>query len=279
MTNFSSSFEELRVDFINNGIPVDKPGFYDEPNFVNIEKARPDYLDNYARFVATKEFSPDYINRARREIPVIANILHDELVKDGRQGACIDASQVLSRIFEREGFWCYIAKGALTIHFPPSSHLEPKHFCPIDTKEIDAGHVWVVAPPYHIVDITVKQQPYQKEERDFLPDLLLQQGVIEGRVNSEDILSESVRLYLQLERVSEEQMIARANPNVLLHTSIFKPNIVSYNITTLKYIQVASSASDGQLEDIIALKLSGRTGIQIYKEIILPTLSELRSGK
>jgi hypothetical protein len=52
-------------------------------------------LDDYAEYVETRPLSTDYIERAHREIPVIIDILKKEMVADGREGACIDASIIV----------------------------------------------------------------------------------------------------------------------------------------------------------------------------------------
>ena len=58
---------------------------------------------------------------------------------EGRLGACIDLSMVLSRILDAEGIWNYVVKGSLTLTFPRSVQPGPIYFWPIDEGDFQAG--------------------------------------------------------------------------------------------------------------------------------------------
>ena len=103
MVNFTSDFQTIRNDFESHNIPIDNPGFYDNQNFINIEKQNPKYLNNYARFVQLKPYTQDYLIHAENIISQISHLLHQELATDGRIRACLDVCMVLSRILEKEG--------------------------------------------------------------------------------------------------------------------------------------------------------------------------------
>ncbi len=120
MVDYSADFQSVLNDFINHNIPIDSPGFYDNPNFINIENKNPTYLSNYAQFVQLRPYSQAYLIQAESTIIQIANLLRHELVSDGRLGACLDVCMVLSRILEREGIWNYLVQGALTLDFDNS---------------------------------------------------------------------------------------------------------------------------------------------------------------
>src|SRR6266511_5404545 len=122
-----SEYEKLSQEFARHGIDVTKPGFYDDPQFLEQEKSNPDFLDNYASFVRNRPYDGAYLVKARAEIPVIAEAVHAELVTDGRLGACVDVGMMLSRILEQEGYWNYQVKGSLTIEFPPKHVIKPKY--------------------------------------------------------------------------------------------------------------------------------------------------------
>jgi hypothetical protein len=128
MADFTDSFEIVNTDLINKGVDCNNPGFYDHPNFLKVEAQFPEFLNNYARFVQQRHYDDDYLERARREIPVIARVLYEELLRDGRQGACVDMSGVLSRILEREGLWNFAVKGSLTVSFPRGSGMGDRYF-------------------------------------------------------------------------------------------------------------------------------------------------------
>lgn len=144
---------------------------------MKIERYDRDYLINYARFVQTQEYDEEYKKRAIKEIPFIAALINQELIRDGRQGACVDVSMALSRILEAEGFWNYIVNVSLTLAFSASSNVLNKYFWAVDpTNKSNNGHVWVAAPPFNIIDLTIRQQPYTHREKDYLPDMIISQS-------------------------------------------------------------------------------------------------------
>ena len=152
----SETHDQLRREFAGLGIPMDAPGFYDHPAFVAIEKKNPKFLEAYAKFVQSRPIDRTYIAQVRQVVGIVGPMWNEELVLDGRLGACIDLSMVLSRTLESGGVWNYVVKGALTIEFPKNSGYGKTYFWPIDIAKVAAGHVWVCAPPYSIIDLTIQ---------------------------------------------------------------------------------------------------------------------------
>ncbi|NQY07473.1 MAG: hypothetical protein HRT68_15070, partial [Flavobacteriaceae bacterium] len=81
MAHFYNSIEKIISNFKKHNIDTSKPGFYDEPNFLKVEQNNPEYLNNYARFVQEKKYSDEYLDKARKVIPLIADELHKELLR------------------------------------------------------------------------------------------------------------------------------------------------------------------------------------------------------
>jgi hypothetical protein len=106
-------------------------------------------LEAYADFVEGRDYTEEYLASAEKCIERTVEFLFGRLASDGRKGACIDASCVLSRFLERQGIWNYMVKGGLTVVFPPKSGLARTYFSPIMAKENPAvaGHVWVSRRP------------------------------------------------------------------------------------------------------------------------------------
>ncbi len=90
MVRYTAGFEKIAADFKQRGILTDKPGFYDHPKFLEAESLDPDFLNNYAAYVATQPYSTDYLLRARDIINRVSRTLYKELETNGRVGACID---------------------------------------------------------------------------------------------------------------------------------------------------------------------------------------------
>ena len=277
MTEFYELFESVEADFKRKGIPVERPGFYDHVNFIEMERRRPQYLNNYARYVQLRSYSNEYVERAKKEIPIIANELYMELVRDGRQGACVDMSGVLSRIMEREGYWNFAVKGSLTITYPKSSGIGKRYFWSVDEGEFVAGHAWVYAPPFDVVDITVKQQPHEVGESKWLPDRVLATNAALAEPTVYDILSPVVRGYLLSHGVPESHQLEAVNPTMVRFLEAFNTYQILEHQTSLKICACGSRrAPDCPLEEMVGISIEGMSAMQMYEDLVLPTLNKNR---
>ena len=277
MVDFTSSFQDILEEYKKHKINMNYPGFYDEPNFIKLEKSDSNYLETYASYVQLKNYSAEYLNCARTEIPCICEVLYQELASDGRLGACIDASMVLSRILEKEGFWNYVVKGSLTIEFPPQLNIETKYFWTFDIGDYKSAHTWVVAPPFNIIDITIKQQKYNDNGRNYLPNYIFKEEINNFTVSFRDLFSPNIREQLRAQGIRNSEMITHVKPRLEKYWQYFKPNLVDVSGTKLKYTPTGIGAPDSKLEHIKSLKLNNRYGIDIYNNVVKPMLSEMRS--
>ena len=268
MTALEKHFEKLNIDY-------DSIAFYDSKEFLKQEQIDNKFLDLYARYVNQKQYSTEYIERAKREIPFIAKILNQELIKDGRLGACIDVSLVLSRILEKEGYWNYLTKGSLTINYPKESELKTNYFWSVDIGEFQSGHTWVVSPPFNVIDIALKQQIYKNNEQDYLPDTILNEDYKVAKISENDIISPNVLRKMDLQGIRENRLSC-VRDDFFEFIEKFPAILVENNKLECKYSTVAISAPDETLERITSLKLNDKYGIEIYNEIIKPRLVEYR---
>ena len=264
-------FQRFHIDY-------KKPGFYDSQEFLFQEQRDHSFLEKYAEYVNVQTYPSTYLDRASREIPFIAQLLHQELIKDGRLGACVDVSMVLSRILEREGFWNYTTKGSLTITFPKNSGLEKKYFWTVDNGEHSAGHSWVVAPPFTVIDLTLKQQPYKQNEQKLVSDYICSEQKIEASIDEIDVISPSILLDAEMQGFTGNKL-KFVSTNFLNISERFPALQIEKENNFYKYVTVAISASEDPLETITTLKLSNRIGIEIYNDLILPELLKLRASK
>lgn len=279
IVDYSKGFNEVESDFIRRGIDVTTPGFYDDPNFMDFEKIYPEYLNNYARFVQTREYTTEYLSKAEKEIPFISKLLSNELIKDGRLGACIDTSMVLSRILEIEGYWNYLVKGALTLNFSPDLGISDKHFWPVDITSSSAGHAWITAPPFGVIDVTLRQQPYYEGEEEYIPEYIIEKPTVPATVKTEDIFSDEARHYYSKKyNGKSDELIRLELPHVEKAIGVFQPYLIDREFLEMKYITVAISASDGSLSEMKNLYLNGLSGYEIYCDIIKPALEVFRKS-
>src|SRR6266540_116994 len=90
------------------------------------EQRDPEFLVRYAEFVNLRRATPEYEAFARSQTVKAAAFLHERLVKDGRPGACVDISGLLSRFLDRLGVWNYVVKGGLVLEFSAATGFRPR---------------------------------------------------------------------------------------------------------------------------------------------------------
>ena len=265
MNPFSTTYEDLAEDFRCRGISFDLPGFCDDPSFFEVERGDPHYLNHYAAFVAKRPYEPNYLLRAKAIIDHAVSRLHAELVEHGKLGACVDISEILFRILEQEKIWSCCIKGSLTITFPRIAEIDTTYFWSVDHGNFVAGHAWLCAPPYTVVDISVKQQPYRGNEAKYIPDRVMTTDTRPAIVDVDDIVSPSVRRELLAHGVPPHQHLRKVAPLIPDIFDAFPATVVSgLNGASLKYSPVAIHAPEDKLPDMENMMFRGLTPWQLY---------------
>lgn len=276
MQSYNVSLETLKSEFKSNSIDFSYPGFYDQPNFMKMEKRNAEYLVNYASFIEKSNYNTNYSQIARKKIDVISGILFNELKNDGRKGACIDLSMVLSRILEKESLWNYMVCGTLTIIYPNNSGINNTYFWDMDITNAKAGHVWVIAPPFRVIDLTLKIQDYPQPNNKYIPNYILAEKYLPATYNVEDICSPEILLAAKSNGIQKDDLIFTAHPERKIFYNEFKGSLVEIHKTRFKYIPSSITASDQPFEQITALNLNERLGLDIYNDLIKPKLKEIK---
>jgi hypothetical protein len=265
MNPFSSTYEDLAKDFRCRGISFDLPGFCDDPSFFEMERDDPHYLNHYAAFVAKRPYAPNYLERAKVIIDNAVSLLHAELVEHRRLGACVGISEILFRILEQEKIWSCCIKGSLTITFPRNTGLGNIYFWSVDHGNFVAGHAWLYAPPYTVVDISVKQQPYRRKQAKYIPDRILTTSTRPVIVEVEDIVSPSARMELSANGVPPHQHLSEVAPLIPDIFDSFPAVAVSgLKGSSLKYSPVAIHAPEDKLPYLENMMFRGLTPWQLY---------------
>lgn len=265
LADFEALFQSLNIDYSS-------PGFYDDPQFVEMENQNPNFLHSYADYIETLSFSKEYLRGAREGVQSIASYLHSELVVDGRRGACLDVSGVMSRFLEQQGIWNYIVKGSVTIDFVgrlavPTQYLW--HFVG-PTNPAKAGHAWVCAPPFKVLDLTVFLQKYrraedataQEEARGFVAIETANKEPVEFSV-SEIVEPEFVAAFGRLPTLDE---LKNFDSSFKLASEKLLPFNVDTELAALKYIPCGVTAPDLPLQEMKNLRLSGKYPIDLFDE-------------
>lgn len=273
---FNATFEQLYRDFTKRGIAVEVPGFCDHGEFLRCEQnENPEYLNNYAAFISKMNFTDDYLRDARLKIGKISSLLSDELLKSGRQGACVDISGILGRILAAEGIWNCIVKGSVTTFFPAGSGVKTKYLWSIDSGDFTAGHAWIFAPPFQIVDLTIGQQSYSARESSFFPTVVLSEERSPVEVDVRDVVSPNAETDLKFRGLSAQAYVL-SNTLIPRIFRCFPPLMVPFlNDAYAKYVPVAFGAPDGDFQSMSCMHFEGLTPFQLYAEKIKPALSRM----
>jgi hypothetical protein len=175
---------ELETLFQSVGIDYENPGFYDSPPFLAAEQRDPSFLDRYSEYVERRIYEPAYIHRIRNLVPRLAAFVYRHLQEEGRLGACIDVSGMFSRMLDLEGVWAYAVGGRVTVNFPAHSEVQPSHFGVIGGESNVAAHMWVKAPPFVVIDISLPEQRWGQAHQRFFVDLCHNGNELAPRSNS-----------------------------------------------------------------------------------------------
>lgn len=260
----------LRDIFTKLGIDCNAPGFCDLPTFLRLEGANPRIMESYAEFVETQAYQPEYLASAAKRIELVSETVRRAVADDGRLGACVDASGMIGRMLDKLGIWNYVAKATLTVTYPSASKLPNTYFWALDTGDFVSPHAIVVAPPFGVIDVTLKYQAYRGGQARFLPKAVLAETFAPSEWSAEDLACNELRSFLQSRRVKFKDFLRRDKPNMLKVMQALPPRKIDANGTFLKYVIVAVGGTIEQLEDITGYKPGGRTAMELYQAHILP---------
>ncbi|MDA7978972.1 MAG: hypothetical protein MPJ50_09415 [Pirellulales bacterium] len=261
---------EIEVELTSLGIPYDQVEFYNHPSFVEAEQSNPMLLETYCEYVACQEYSTEYLERSRRVVPLVCDFLREELKRDGKLGACLDFVQAAMKILERLGIWCSTMAGSLTIEFDPVTKQPPRywaHFFEAPEGSNAAGHAWLMAPPFHVVDMTIGLQQNTSSVRTYLPDFVMAESVgpVEG-VTIEDMLDHDVmqKMLMMGHRPPTIHQLMQQHPEIAGMLTKFRPFSVQHEKATLKYFPCRTGALEERFEDVTTHSFSGQTVPQLF---------------
>ncbi len=261
---------DLEAIFGSYGIPLDKPGFYDHRNFLTQEKQDPCFLGKYAEYVLCREYDSEYLTSARAEIEALGGHLYDELLRDGRKGACVDLSGSFSRMLDELGVWNFPVKGSLTVTFDSETGLPRAYFPPIMSgrNRAVAGHCWVYAPPFVVVDLTLSAQPYTRNEALHLPSYVMLEELDGADLEVMDLMeSEAQQIFVNsYGRFPSKQDLDRIDPGIFDRAKSLGLGKACIGKAQLKYASLGMGASDCSLNQITSLQLSGKYPAQVFQE-------------
>jgi hypothetical protein len=252
------------------GIPSETIGFY------NLESYRQDdegsgHLDLYAVWVRQRPRDRRYDAQVREIVARLVEIVDAEIASDGEKGMCRPVCNLLVKMLELRGVWCYVAEGALTIENPALE--KPIHF-PLFGKEA-TGHCWVVAPPYEIVDLTLGHQILTEEQNSILPRNLLLEDPPRTSARDEDFCLPGLLAELR----SRHTDLHADRPGLALSLERFPSFEVQADATRLRYaaggVVMPDAASLYQLD---FPRLNGRKPGRLYDQLVRQALDGRKAG-
>lgn len=134
--------------------------------------------------------------------------------------------------------------------------------------------LWVCAPPYSIIDLTIHQQPFEGDRLKHLPPFVLSESVERYSPTIVDICSPEVVSNLQRRGAPlTNETLYQIQPNLRGIFQPFPATVERHNSTILNYTPFPITASDRPLEEITSLRVRGRTGYEIYQQRLKPILT------
>lgn len=270
--NFSneSKAQQLRPRFAKLGIDCEAPGFCDSPAFLRAERSDPKIMEDYARYIEARAYSGAYLADAARKIAHVAETVRRAVEMDGREGACVDASGMLGRMLDKLGIWNYVAKSTLTITYPAAARIPKSYFWALDEGDFASPHAIVVAPPFGIIDVTLRYQMYSGRHKDYLPHSVVADQVDVVGWEPDDIANDELRAYLAARRIPFAGFLKQERPHMVAVMRELPARQVAVNGTSLKYVIVAIGGSAEQLEGITGYRPSGRSALEIFQSEVTP---------
>ena len=271
----------LGQEFAALGISPAAPGFYNSPAFLAAERKNPELLNAYAEWVTRRPRDAAYEGRAREVVPALAAAVGEWLDAEEMRGNCLNASTALSMFLERLGIWSFVAKGSVSVGDRRRPHLGVRSWHVVD--EVDhvggfAGHAWVCAPPFRVVDVTLKRQHWRDDASfgHLLPEPMVIENADAIQPTCEDVVAEAIRMH-------EARRTGRVNPNfhhlVVPHLRWFTATFGAWECelgdALVRYIPSSVTAADVPLEDLDSSTVLKIRPIQFWQETVLPRFSHL----
>lgn len=256
ITQLKDNFRRLKIDFSS-------PGFYNDKKFIDEERTNNLFLEDYAFYIEKKTYEAKYLAEAESNICKIARLFSNEIKIAGLLGQCVDSAMILSLILERAGFWNYIVKGSVTIKCPERYGYPLTYFHSCDVNQFTAAHVWIVAPPFSIIDVAIKLQPYKRIDAEIIPDFICTSEFVPANAMISDLVSDELISFLKYKGDRIEDFI----PDYRNFSKKFAPIKVTSNEIEFKYIPVGIAAPSESLENN-TYKINGLSANEISDKII-----------
>lgn len=257
------------------GVKTDLLGFYDQPAFTSQELLEPSFLEKYAIWVLSRPRTSEYDARTREIVPQVTKFLADLFEHENMQRSCVHFSSMMARILDRFGVWSFALHGSMTMAVPKANLWRGMALCDErDFPNAELGHAWVVAPPYLIVDGTIRLQNRAGDPiADFIPSIVAVEHAKETLPRVEDVVSPRVRFQIAQDGGSFDSQLHHALiPELKNFGRKFRSLEFTVNDLTLRYVPTAVRVSDVSLEEINS-EGDYLTGAEVWNDHIYPVFA------
>lgn len=258
---------ELEDRFSRLGIDFSRPGFYDAPEFLAQERADRRFLETYAEWVLSRPRAADEDAKVREILPRLADIVNARLTKHDWIGGCVAVTGMVSRMLDRMGIWNVTFKGSATI--TNVKNAETRHFAIVDESQgagYQTGHMWLAAPPFDVVDMTLRFQHWEQDpfQEAILPVLLAEKAeVVQTRL--EDLVAPKVRRMYR-----DPDLHNKSLPDQKRFGRIFPARRFTAGDCEFRVVPSGISMTDVPLEQINIHGRQGAPAIEIWREDVVP---------
>ncbi|HEV2553227.1 MAG TPA: hypothetical protein VGV17_05665 [Bosea sp. (in: a-proteobacteria)] len=260
-----AKFAELQATFDRLGIDTSQPGFYDDPAYVQHEQSSPLFTEAYAEWVMLRSRTAEYDARALDIVPRVADLIEARLIRHEWNGGCIAVTGIMTRILDRLGIWNAPISGSAAAYVGHDS----RHFAVNDVHDgpgFDTGHMWIMAPPYDIIDLTLHYQRWQGDKfQSHIPNQILATRTELVRPRVRDMVAPEV--LHDYGHDPETFPIPRDQKRVL---TTFPARRFVWNATDIRYVPAGIRVQDGGLERVNIDENQGVSAQRIWDEDMVP---------
>ncbi len=263
------------------GVDVNAFGYYDQPAFVALERIDPLALELYSTWVINRTRDASYDNHARQTVPRLAAIVEHRLASESGLGACVNVATMMARMLDRLGVWSFAVRGSLTIEIPSCLEAGRRYFqeCDLpDHKDNMTGHGWLVAPPFVVVDPTLKHQKWVELHPSIaklLPQVVAAEDGEFIRPRWDDVVSDSlIQMYSVPRSALNADLPYRFKPDLARIEKSLPGRDVRIGDLSLRYIAGAVTVSDVPLQEMAWVSPASPKlrPIHIWEEDVEPAL-------
>ncbi len=276
--NATNSLEFIKLDqeLKELGINTDTFGFYDQDAFISQEKRDSYFLEKYARWVMLRPRDELYNAHVRRIVPLLTKVITAGFKEDNWHGSCVAASSIIARSLDRLGVWSFGVSGSLILEVKKKKIWRGFHISDFqDFPGAALGHAWVVAPPFFVLDATLGLQRWKEGDpmKDHIPDFIIAEDGVKIKPTLLDIVSAEMQMQCARRGLADSQLHHHLNPGLKEFGKHFPAYEVQSDLLTARYIPEAVRVSDVPLEQINSQGEIGRTGEEIWKQIVTPAFN------